>query len=121
MTQQSLAKFRVFLLEDDALINMSTAELIEDMGYAVQSYMRVDACFAAVRDRLPDVAILDVNIAGANSYELADWLQERDVPIVFLTGFDKDPLLRGRPACSKPCEAALLRKLIADALTGKCG
>jgi len=120
MTKQALPKPRVLLLEDDALINMDTAQLLEGMGYAVQSYMHLEPCFAAVRNELPDAAVLDVNIAGATSYELADWLEKRRVPVIFLTGFElEDPLLRGRATCSKPCETALLRKLIADALTGE--
>ena len=37
---------------------------------------------------LPDLVVLDVNINGRMSYELAQLLVDRDVPIVFLTGYD---------------------------------
>jgi DNA-binding LytR/AlgR family response regulator len=37
---------------------------------------------------LSDLVVLDVNINGRMSYELAQLLVDRDVPIVFLTGYD---------------------------------
>lgn len=35
-----------------------------------------------------DVAILDVNLAGSHSYPLADQLARREIPYMFLTGYD---------------------------------
>ena len=53
------------------------------------------------------------------SYELADWLHEQQVPIVFLTGYDFpaiDGKWRERPVCRKPCEVAELRAMLVNAL-----
>ena len=85
----------VLFLEDDALINLSTTEMIEQMGCVVRSYMSVEDGLAAVQQQLPDIAVLDVNIRGRASYELADWLHERNVPIVFVTGYGS-PAIEGR-------------------------
>jgi DNA-binding NtrC family response regulator len=119
MTPQSARKADVVLLEDDALINMSTSALIEDMGYRVRSFMHLADCKRAVEDRLPDLAVFDVNLTGETSYELAHWLDERRVPVIFLTGYDSpeaDARLQQRPTCRKPCDPETLKKLIAAAL-----
>ena len=122
MTPQSSLKPEVILLEDDALINMSTSALIEDMGYRVRAFMHLADCTRAAEQQLPDVAVLDVNVAGETSYELARWLDERRVPVVFLTGYDSpnaDAQLQQRPTCRKPCEPESLKKLIAAALRAR--
>jgi DNA-binding NtrC family response regulator len=122
-SSETSAKTDVVLLEDDALINMSMAGLIEEMGYAVRSFMHVARCADAVRERLPDIAVLDVNVAGETSYDLADWLDEHQVPVIFLTGYDSPALdarlTRQHPTCRKPCNAAELKKLIAKALAAR--
>jgi DNA-binding response OmpR family regulator len=52
-----------------------------------------------------DVAILDVNLAGSNSYPLADSLADRNTPYIFLTGYDGWSMpeeYRNIPRISKP-------------------
>lgn len=39
-----------------------------------------------------DCAILDVNLAGEESYAIADALRERHVPFLFVTGYDSSIL-----------------------------
>ena len=106
-------------MEDDGLINLSTTETLGDMGCYVRSFMHLDQAIKAAKEQRPDVAVLDVNIGGQMSYELADWLHEQQVPIVFLTGYDSpaiDGKWRERPVCRKPCEVAELRALLVNAL-----
>jgi CheY-like chemotaxis protein len=88
------------------------------MGYAVAPYLHIDECFEAVRNELPDLAVLDVNLAGGTSYDLAHWLHERRVPVIFLTGYETpslDARFKDHPTCRKPCSPDELKKLIADA------
>jgi len=122
MNSESSRTVDVVLLEDDALINMSTAGLIEDMGYRVRAFMHLADCAKAIRERPPDLAVLDVNVAGETSYELAHWLDERGIPVIFLTGYDSpnaDSRLQHRPTCRKPCDTESLKKLIAEALRSR--
>ena len=122
MSRENSVKVDVILLEDDALINMSTAGLIEEMGYRVRAFMHLADCAKATRERPPDLAVLDVNVAGETSYELAHWLDERGIPVVFLTGYDSpnaDSRLQHRPTCRKPCDPETLKKLIAEALRSR--
>ena len=41
------------------------------------------------------MAVLDVNLNGEMSYPIADALVARNVPFVFVTGYDKDRMLDG--------------------------
>jgi FixJ family two-component response regulator len=112
----------VLLLEDDALINLSTTEMIEQMGCAVRSYMSVEDGLAAAEELLPDIAVLDVNIRGKARYELAEFLQERNVPLVFVTGYDSpavDGPWREKPVCRKPCVSSQLKELLMAALADR--
>ncbi len=109
---------KVLLLEDDALINLSTTDMIMSMGYTVRSCLNVADAVQAAHEDLPDVAVLDVNIAGTTSYVLADWLRHRGVQLIFVTGYETvaPSALRAAPLCRKPCSEDQLRGLIADAL-----
>src|SRR4051812_10308707 len=111
-------KAEVLLLEDELLVNMSTAQIIEDMGYRVRSFMRLDECAEAVRDKLPDLAVLDVNIFNQTSYSLAEWLKDRKVPVILLTGYNSPAIIekwRTHPKCDKPCDVQYLGTLIEKA------
>lgn len=41
----------------------------------------------ALQKQAPQIAILDVNISGELSFPVADLLNERNIPIVFVTGY----------------------------------
>lgn len=114
--QQSPPK--VLLLEDDAVVNLSTTELIEGMGYTVRSCMHLADAVSKAQEELPDVAILDVNIGGTTSYVLAHWLRQQGVPIIFVTGYEtvSPSWLRDAPLCRKPCSEDRLRPLLANTL-----
>lgn len=110
---------KVLVLEDDAFINLSTTEMIEAMGCIVRPFMRLSDALASISVHLPDVAVLDVNINGRMSYELAQLLVERQVPIIFVTGYDSSALeekWRRNPICQKPCNENALRQLLIQAL-----
>ena len=109
----------ILLLEDDALINLATTEILEEMGCRVTACMRLDQSFAAIEREQPDAAVLDVNINGIMSYELAERLHAGGTAIVFLTGYGS-PTLSGKwndfPHCYKPCDPAELKALLIKVL-----
>jgi CheY-like chemotaxis protein len=122
MNDASLTGIRVLFLEDEALINMMTAAILEEMGCTVTACMHLDQCFDAIAREWPDVAVLDININGTMSYALADRLQERGVPVVFLTGYEELPLKRGGRAylrCRKPCVVDELRDCLIEAVNSR--
>ena len=123
MDEAILAGATVLLLEDEFLINLSTAEMIEAMGCTVLPFMHLNDAKEAVKDFVPDLALLDVNVEGVMSYELAEGLKQRNVPIIFLTGYGSPAMhgdWRDHPVCRKPCKADLLKELMITALrTGR--
>jgi len=118
-----LTGVRVLVLEDDALINLCLVEMLESLGCRVSAFMQLHQAKAAVEKEAPDVALLDVNLQGnTTSYDLAAELQERGVPVVFLTGYDisgMDEKWRNHPMLQKPCTQADLRGVVVNALTAK--
>src|SRR4051812_4539360 len=115
MSDHVLQGLHVLLLEDDALINMATAEILEEMGCRVTPFLRVDEALAAVDQELPAAAVLDVNVGEQTSYELAQKLRDRGVPLVFLTGYDLSsfgPDWHAHPSCHKPCDLAELKRAL---------
>jgi CheY-like chemotaxis protein len=112
---------RILFLEDDVIVNISTTEILQQLGYTVWSAEHLAAAWKLARDELPDAAVLDVNIQDRDtSLELAEWLDLQGVPIVFLTGYNS-PAVSGKwrdhPTCRKPCIAEELNALLIKALS----
>ena len=110
---------KVFLLEDDFLINEATADLLRELGCNVTAVFTIEQALAALEHQRPEAAVLDINIKGEPSYPVADRLHELAVPIVFLTGYEMPAVYgtwRQHPVCRKPCDPDLLRKFLEHAL-----
>jgi FixJ family two-component response regulator len=59
----------------------------------------------------PDVALVDIHLRnGELSYDLIDWLHDRGVRVVVLTGYGDVPLTIGKAAAvlQKPVKTELL-------------
>jgi len=109
----------ILFSEDEVLINISTTDQLETLGCQVTSAVHLDEAWQAVHLKLPDAAILDVNIGIRTSFELAEWLEARNVPVIFMTGYDYPAEVgrrRDHPRCHKPCKpqeiAALLTMVL---------
>jgi DNA-binding response OmpR family regulator len=64
-------------------------EMVRELGHSVwKSATSISAAREALNRQLPDVAILDVNVKGELSFEIAHLLKQRGIPVVFLTGYD---------------------------------
>jgi CheY-like chemotaxis protein len=63
-----------------------------------------------------DAALLDVNLNGMMSWDIAIVLKERGIPFVFGTGYDVSIVLpdhlRGCPVITKPYQLGELRQVI---------
>lgn len=114
----SLAGLRVLVVEDEALLSMLVEDALVDLGCVVVGpFMRLHSAMAFVRDEngAVDVAVLDVNVAGDWSFELAELLLSRDVPVVFTTGYDEaaiDERWRVLPFLRKPFSDEDLKRII---------
>ena len=78
----------VFIVEDEPLIAFDIASILESADCKVIGpFANVsDTVSAATTDRI-DIAILDVRLQGVPVWPIAEILQIRGVPFVFLTGY----------------------------------
>lgn len=86
-------RLRVMVLEDEPLPAMALDDLLVDLGFiTLGPFMELDEATDFVRDHAAeiDVAILDVNIHGDLSFELADLLLQRGIPFFFCSGRSRE-------------------------------
>jgi DNA-binding NtrC family response regulator len=97
---------RILAVEDDMLIRLTLEDMLAELGCgSVSTAATIDQALDLINVRVFDAATLDVNLAGANSYAVADALAARGVPFVFTTGYDTQFLSAGyreRPILKKP-------------------
>jgi hypothetical protein len=67
-----------------------------------------------------DLALLNINIGGYESFPVAERLAGRGIPVVFSSGYDADSLpreWRERPLVRKPCLLSHLEEALEAALS----
>jgi CheY-like chemotaxis protein len=75
----------IFLVEDEALIRMMLAEMVEELGHRVVAEAGdMVAGQALAETAIFDLAILDINIAGDMITPIAEIIDRRGLP--FLSG-----------------------------------
>lgn len=106
---------RIMILEDEPLLAMLVESMLEDMGHVPLNATSRDEAFRTIEESHPDLVLLDVNLWGAPSTDLARDLAERAIPFVLMTGYDAAEMrstFGAVPVLSKPFDAQGL----ADAL-----
>jgi len=109
------AQLTVLLVEDDTLIRVNTAEILQDAGYIVVEAASAEEAMAALETVPFDVLVTDVNLPGASGPELAGRarLLRPSAAIVFATG-DATSVKNeaGAGVLSKPYHATALIEMI---------
>ena len=99
---------RILVVEDDYYLATDEKALLERAGASV-----VGPFGSSSRERdleaagSIDGAVLDINLGEGPSFALADALEQRRVPFLFLTGYDSasiPPSLAGVERIEKPAE-----------------
>lgn len=97
---------RVLVVEDEMLILMMIEDMLADLGCeSVTAAATVDQAVALIGTDVFDLAMLDMNLNGSNSYAVADALVTRNVPFAFSTGYSGHGIRDGysdRPVLRKP-------------------
>lgn len=90
---------RVLVVEDDLLMFMAIENLLLDEGYAVVGPVQsLEAAVDAIRDTDSyDVALLDLNLAGEAIDPVAHIVQQRGIPAIFSSGYDRETILARWP------------------------
>lgn len=113
---------RILIVEDEPLVSMQLQSDLEDLGHSCLSAASVAAACALVKTRSFDVALLDFNLGGETSSEVADKLAELGIPFALATGYTDDTImpgrLRERPRLSKPFLAEDLDRVLAQLIAG---
>lgn len=115
---------KILLVEDSPLVVMSLEGLFDDMEWTIEGpATRLADALRLAETTTADVALLDVNLDGEMSFEVADRLIARGIPLVFATGYEGAGMLPERlksvPVVNKPFAIveleALLKGLVGDA------
>jgi len=116
-----LAGRRVLVIEDESMVTMLLQDFLEDIGCEVAG---VASRLKEAREKIDtlafDVAILDVNLNGDQTFPLAEVLLARGRPIVFATGYGATtlpPRLRALPVLQKPFQQDDLVRALRTALS----
>ncbi|MGB9042792.1 MAG: response regulator [Pseudolabrys sp.] len=108
---------RILIIEDEALISLMIADMVQELGYAVSGVANTMAIASReFAKRNYDAVLLDINIGGRYHAETADHLLGWGIPFAFVTGYDYlvDPRHEKIPVLPKPFEPAHLRALLEE-------
>ncbi|MDR2239669.1 MAG: proteobacterial dedicated sortase system response regulator [Zoogloeaceae bacterium] len=85
---------RIAIVEDEAAIRANYAEALARQGYEVAAYAGRPEALAALRARLPDLALIDIGLGDEpeGGFELCRALRALSprLPIIFLSARDSD-------------------------------
>ena len=122
MTATRLPRGSVFLVEDEVMIRMMVADMLEELGFSVAAEAgEINEAIRLAQCTEFDLAILDVNVNGKVISPVADLITARNRPFIFATGYGSSglpPEYRDRPALQKPFQIETLARLIDSTLKG---
>ena len=77
----------VFLVEDEVMIRMMVADMLEELGYSIAAEAgEINEAIRLAQNTEFDLAILDVNVNGKVISPVAELIQARNRPFIFATG-----------------------------------
>ena len=110
----------VFLVEDEVMIRMMVADMLEELGHSVAAEAGdINEAVKLAQSTDFDLAILDVNVNGKVITPVAELINARHRPFIFATGYGSSGLpeeYRDRPALQKPFQLETLAQMINNTL-----
>jgi CheY-like chemotaxis protein len=108
---------RVLVVEDEVIVGMLLEDMLGELGREVAAIStHLEQALQLARTLDIDLAILDVNLRGTQSFPVADVLSVRSVPFLFATGYGAQilkPPYSGTPTLQKPFQLDDLRQILA--------
>ncbi len=111
---------KILVVEDEMIIGAKLSMYLTDLGFEVLGIIpRAEEALLHIEGDPPDIVLLDIRLKGAmDGIELAAKLQERDIPVIFLTAnsddatFDQAKMTRPYAFLSKPVEKRELKRVL---------
>lgn len=114
---------QVFIVEDEPIIGRELKVLLENAMYQVTVADGFHSVPEQVREKKPDLVLLDVNLPGISGFDICTQIREQmEVPIIFLTSRTDSMdeltgiLKGGDDYITKPYQAPILLARIAAVL-----
>ena len=115
---RELVGARILVVEDEMLVSLLIEDALTESGcLIVGPYDRIPAALDAARTLAIDAALLDVNLAGAKVYPVAEVLSARRIPFLLLSGYGPAAVPVDRawwPVCSKPFRTEEMIAMLAE-------
>jgi CheY-like chemotaxis protein len=116
----ALRGLRILLVEDDPLICLDLETSLAEFGAIVTAVSNVASAFAALSIAMPDIAVLDFELGVETSEPIAEVVQARNVPFLYLSGYsEQDERFSRWPGVrilAKPLSAMRIARAIQDVL-----
>jgi DNA-binding response OmpR family regulator len=111
---------RVLVVEDESLIAMFIEDTLADIGCeAVYIASSLDDAMNKVTEIEHDIVMLDVNLAGKDTFSLAEVMSKKNQPFIFSTGYGNSAIpshLKHVPVLQKPFREGELEEKLKAAL-----
>jgi CheY-like chemotaxis protein len=122
LSKRELSNRKVLVVEDEMIIAMLIEDMLDEFGCKlVGPATNVPRALELIAKESIDVAVLDLNLDGKDTYAIADALQRKNVPFIFATGYGSAGLRQeygNRPVLQKPFLASDLETALTEALSG---
>jgi CheY-like chemotaxis protein len=120
LSKRELSDRKVLVVEDEMMIAMLIEDMLEEFGCKlIGPATSVPHALDLIGQERVEIAVLDLNLDGQDTYAIADALQCKNVPFIFATGYGSAGLRKeygNRPVLQKPFQARDLEIALTEAL-----
>jgi CheY-like chemotaxis protein len=121
---------RVLLADDSAVEREALAHLLRQAGYQVDEADDGDAAILFLKNKLPDLLLLDLQMPGTDGFGVLSYIQKQkqNFPVILLSGLPPDQIQKSMlrlpsrdlpPLLLKPVDPDQLLNIVALRLTGE--
>jgi len=111
------------VVEDEALIAFLIEDMLKDAGFGEVIHAgSIRQALATLEKMHPDIAVLDLNLAGEPAYPVAERLRSLSIPFAFASGYGTTVVSGAwaqTPVIQKPFQADVLLDTLYALLQGQ--
>ena len=118
--EADLSGRKILVVEDDFYLATDTARALSGAGADVLGPCPTEAAAREqIADVAPSAAVLDINLEGGRSFDLARELKGAGTPFIFITGYDQEVIpeeFEGITRLQKPVTFKMIITALAEVL-----